>query len=130
MELWRPATVVWFSVASSSLWIQFDLLCYLWHWSIVEIVAIGFTFEPEIKVGNKSYLNASVSKLIGCIAVLCTNQCGHWRVHLENTIFRDSSCKEIMAEGCGERRNKRNGVTLQTAPELEKEIRQSCQKWP
>lgn len=34
--------------------IQFDLLCYLWHWSILQIVAIGFMFEPNIKVGNKS----------------------------------------------------------------------------
>lgn len=42
------------------------------------------------------------------IAVLCTNQGGHWRVHLENKIFRDLRCDEMTAEGYGERRKKRN----------------------
>lgn len=44
---------------------QFDLLCCLWHWSISEIVAIGFMCEPEIKDGNKSHHNATAYKFWG-----------------------------------------------------------------
>lgn len=44
---------------------QSDLLCYLWHWSIPEIVAIGFMCEPEIKDGNKSHHNATAYKFTG-----------------------------------------------------------------
>lgn len=55
-------------------------------------------FEPEIKAGNKSYHNISAYKLIGCFAALRPNQSGHWRVHLENKIFRDLTFEETSRE--------------------------------
>jgi hypothetical protein len=50
------------------------------------------------------------------IAALCTNQDGHWRVHLENKIFRDLNYEETTTEGWGERRKKRNGCDTKDCP--------------
>lgn len=107
MELRWPTALVWFFSCPKALCIVWPPLLP-WHWSILKIVAIGFMLEPKIKVGNKSYHIVSPYKLIGCIAVLGTNQGEHWRVHLGNKIFGDLSCANYSRK-LWEARKKRNG---------------------